>query len=128
MKGWIVSSEPREFPFTLPRGFVDSQGRTHKEGAMRLATAKDEVAPLQDHRVKANPGYLAVILLARVVTRLGDLPQVYPQVIEDLPVADFAYLQAFYRRLNQDGSSALRVTRPERNNSFEVETDAVGEP
>jgi hypothetical protein len=123
-----VSSERNEFPFTLPRGFVDSDGRLHKEGAMRLATAKDEVAPLQDHRVKANPGYLAVILLSRVVTRLGDLPQIYPQVIEDLPVADFAYLQSLYRRINQEGHNQLKVTCPECNKIFEVEAEPMGEP
>jgi hypothetical protein len=123
-----VSSEPTEFPFTLPRGFVDSEGRLHKKGIMRLATAKDEVTPLQDHRVKANPGYLAVILLARVVTRLGDLEQIYPQVIEDLPVADFAYLQSLYRRINQEGHNQLKVTCPECNKTFEVEAEPVGEP
>ena len=94
---------------------------------MRLATAKDEVAPLQDHRVKANPGYLAVILLARVITRLGDLEQIYPQVIEDLPVADFAYLQSLYRRINQEGHNQLKVTCPECNKTFEVEAEPTGE-
>ena len=123
-----MSSEPTEFPFTLPRGFVDLEGRVHKKGVMRLATAKDEVTPLQDHRVKANPGYLAVILLARVVTRLGDLEQIYPQVIEDLPVADFAYLQSLYRRINQEGHNQLKVTCPECNKTFEVEAEPVGEP
>lgn len=113
-----------EFPFTLPRGYVDAEGRLHRDGAMRLATAKDEVTPLQDYRVKANPGYLAVILLARVVTRLGDLSQVYPQVIEDLPVADFAYLQALYRRINDQGHNRLAVTCPECGKAFEVEAEA----
>jgi len=114
-------------PFSLPRGYVDQEGRLHKEGMMRLATAKDEVAPLQDHRVKVNPGYLAVILLSRVVTRLGDLSQVYPQIIEDLPVADFAYLQSLYRRINEEGNSRLKVTCPECNKTFEVEAEPVGE-
>jgi hypothetical protein len=116
-----------EFPFTLPRGFVDAEGRVHKEGTMRLATAKDEVTPLQDYRVKSNPGYLAVILLARVVTRLGDLPQVYPQVIEDLPVADFAYLQSMYRRINEHGHNRLSVTCPACEKTFDVEAEPVGE-
>ena len=123
-----MSSNHNEFPFKLPRGFVDSEGRVHKEGTMRLATAKDEVAPLQDHRVKANPGYLAVILLARVVTRLGDLAQIYPQIIEDLPVADFAYLQSMYRRINQEGHNQLKVTCPDCNRTFEVEAEPMGEP
>ena len=116
-----------EFPFTLPRGFADSEGRVHKEGTMRLATAKDEVAPLQDYRVKSNPGYLAVILLSRVVTRLGDLQQIYPQVIEDLPVADFAYLQSLYRRINEHGHNRLTVTCPECEKTFEVEVEPTGE-
>jgi len=117
-----------EFPFTLPRGLVDAEGRVHKEGTMRLATAKDEVTPLQDYRVKSNPGYLAVILLARVITRLGDLPQIYPQVIEDLPVADFAHLQSLYRRINEHGHNRLRVSCPECQKTFEVEAEPAGEP
>lgn len=119
---------PSEFPFTLPRGFADSEGRVHKEGTMRLATAMDEVAPLQDYRVKSNPGYLAVILLSRVVTRIGDLPQIYPQVIEALPVADFAFLQAMYRRINEHGHNRLAVTCPECEKTFEVEAEPSGEP
>lgn len=83
---------------------------------------------MQDHRVRTNPGYLAVILLARVVTRLGDLEQIYPQVIEDLPVADFAYLQSLYRRINQEGHNLLKVTCPECNKTFEVEAEPAGEP
>ncbi len=116
-----------DFPFTLPRGYVDADGRVHREGTMRLATAKDEVAPLQDHRVKANPGYLAVILLARVVTRLGELPQVYPQVVEDLPVADFAHLQAMYRRINDQGENRLTVACPHCEKTFDVELEPPGE-
>ena len=123
-----MSSDRTEFPFTLPRGYTDSEGRVHKAGTMRLATAKDEVAPLQDHRVRTNPGYLAVILLSRVVTRLGEVPQVYPQIIEDLPVADFAYLQSLYRSINQDGYGRLKVTCPDCNKTFEVEDQPVGEP
>ena len=73
-----------EFPFTLPRGYVDAEGNVHREGVMRLATANDEIAPMKDPRVQSNPGYLAVILLSRVVRRLGDLPQVNPRVVEEL--------------------------------------------
>ena len=116
-----------EFPFSLPLGYRDSDGRLHREGTMRMATAKDEVAPLQDYRVKSNPGYLAVILLARVVTRLGDLEQIYPQLIEDLPVADFAHLQDLYRRINEHGHNRLSVTCPACEKIFEVEAEPLGE-
>jgi hypothetical protein len=123
-----VSGELGEFPFTLPRGFVDAEGRVHKDGTMRLATAKDEVAPLQDPRVKANPGYLAVILLSRVITRLGSLEQIYPQVIENLPVADFAFLQTMYRRINENGHNRLKVTCPECSKTFETELETEYDP
>src|SRR5215469_8317893 len=128
MKDCCVSNDRNEFPFTLPRGYADAEGRIHKTGVMRLATAKDELTPLQDHRVRANPGYLAVILLARVITRLGDLEQIHSHVIEDLPVADFAYLQSLYRRINQEGHNQLKVTCPECNKTFEVEAEPTGEP
>lgn len=117
-----------EFDFTLPRGFVDSDGNLHKEGVMRLATANDEIAPMKDGRVQANPGYLAVILLSRVVTRLGDLNQVNPKVIEGLFAADFAFLEDMYRRVNQNGHDRLGVTCPACAHRFEVEAGTPGEP
>lgn len=117
-----------EYPFTLPHGYVDAYGAVHREGVMRLATALDEIVPLKEAKVQSNPGYLGVILLARVVSRLGDLPQVNPRVIEELPVADFAYLQSFYRRLNQNGHARLTVSCPECAHTFEVEVEDSGEP
>ena len=119
---------PTEFPFTLPHGYVDAHGTVHREGAMRLATALDEIVPLKEAKVQANPGYLGVILLARVVSRLGGLPQVNPRVIEELPVADFAFLQSFYRRLNENGHTRLTVNCPACEHRFEVEVDDSGEP
>lgn len=115
-----------EFPFALPRGFVDREGNVHREGVMRLATAYDEIAPMKDPRVQANPGYLVVILLARVVTRLGTLGQVNPAVIEGLFAADLAYLQDLYQRINEYGSTRLPVTCPHCAGDFEVETAAAG--
>jgi hypothetical protein len=114
-------SSHAEYPFSLPRGFIDGEGVVHREGTMRLANAMDEVAPLKDPRVQSNHGYLAVILLARVVTSLGKLPQIYPRVIEELPVADFAYLQSMYRRVNENGHNRLSVACPECAHKFEVE-------
>ena len=116
-----------EHAFTLPVGYVDAHGTVHREGVMRLATALDEILPLKEAKVQSNPGYLGVILLARVVSRLGDLPQVTPRVIEELPVADFAYLQSFYRRLNDAGHTRLAVTCPECAHRFEVEVEESGE-
>lgn len=115
-----------EFPFTLPRGYVDREGGVHREGAMRLATAYDEIAPLKDPRVQSNPGYLVVILLSRVVTRLGSLPQVNPAIVEGLFAADMAFLQDLYQRLNEYGHSRLGVTCPHCQGEFEVEAAGVG--
>lgn len=90
-----------EFEFTLPMGYVDADGNVHKDGVMRLATAADEILPLRDPRVQNNPAYLVVILLSRVITRLGTLSQVTPQVIEGLFAADLAYLQDRYNIINR---------------------------
>ena len=116
-----------EFPFTLPRGYVDTEGNLHREGVMRLATAYDEIAPMKDPRVQSNPGYLTIILLSRVINRLGDLDQVNPKVIEDLFAADMAFLQDFYRRVNYNGTAHVGVTCPECEAKFEVEVSGPGE-
>jgi hypothetical protein len=115
-----------EFEFTLPRGYVDKDGNLHKQGRMRLATAMDEIAPLRDLRVKSNQAYLAVMLLARVITRLGSLREVNTGIIENLFSADFAYLQDFYRRINEDGTSKIKASCPECNHEFEVDLGSLG--
>jgi len=115
-----------EFEFTLPRGFVDKEGDLHKQGVMRLATAADEIAPLRDPRVTANQAYLAVILLARVITQLGSLTDVTTKVIEGLFSADFAYLQDFYRRINENGTAKVSTSCPECSHNFEVDLGHPG--
>jgi hypothetical protein len=115
-----------EFPFTLPRGYIDAEGNLHREGTMRLATAFDEIAPLKDPRVHNNPGYLLVILLARVITRLGTLEHINPKVIEGLFAADLAYLQDLYRRVNDHGHNLVRAQCPHCQQQFEVELSSVG--
>jgi hypothetical protein len=115
-----------EFPFNLPRGYVDSEGNLHREGVMRLATAYDEIAPMKDPRVQSNPGYLVIILLSRVITRLGSLQQINPKVIENLFSADLAFLQDFYRRVNEAGTSRVGVSCPECEAKFEVEVNGSG--
>ncbi len=90
-----------EFEFTLPRGYIGPDGRLHKKGRMRLATAMDEIAPLRDPRVRANEAYLVIILLARVITQLGNIEVIDTSVIERLFSGDLAYLQDFYRRINE---------------------------
>jgi hypothetical protein len=91
-----------EVDFVLPTGYRDAAGTVHREGRMRLATARDELAPLVDPRVARNRAYLVVLLLSRVVTRLGTLAEVTPEVVEGLYATDFAHLQSLYRRLNMD--------------------------
>jgi hypothetical protein len=90
-----------EFDFTLPRGYVDAEGQVHREGVMRLATARDEVEPLHDPRANGNVAYLSIMLLSRVITRLGDISPVSPGVVQGLFASDFAYLQELYLRLNE---------------------------
>src|ERR671933_2539645 len=108
-----------EFAFTLPRGYVDADGTVHREGIMRLATARDEIEPLREAQVRHNEAYLAVLLLARVITRLGDLTQITPEVVEGLYAADFDHLQRLYERINTDGEAVGGGTRPHFAQSFE---------
>ena len=115
-----------EFPFTLPVGYVDGEGNLHREGVMRLATAFDEIAPFKDPRVQSNPAYLLVILLSRVVVRLGTLDQVNPKIIESLFAADLAYLQDFYRRVNEAGHDRVQPRGPHCEREFEVELNRPG--
>ena len=115
-----------EFAFTLPVGYTDQDGVTHRDGVMRMATAMDEIAPLRDLRVRSNQAYLAVVLLSRVVVKLGTLPQVSTNVIENLFVADLAYLQALYRQINEDGKSLIVMTCPECKANYEVDLTDLG--
>ena len=115
-----------EFAFTLPKGYVDKDGNLHKEGVMRLATAADEIKPMKDMRVRSNQAYLVIVLLARVITRLGTLGSITPGVIEGLFSADLAYLQDFYRQINEEGTSTRVVACPECNHNFEVDIGSPG--
>lgn len=116
-----------EFEFTLPKGFVDKHGSLHREGTMRLATAADEILPLKDPRVQQNPAYLTIILLSRVITRLGDLQTINPGVVEGLFSADLAYLQQLYRQINETGTTGLQTACPQCDHQFLVEVSAPGE-
>lgn len=115
-----------EFSFSLPMGYVDAEGSLHREGTMRLATAFDEIAPLKDPRVQSNPGYLLVILLSRVVTRLGTLEHVNPKTIEGLYAGDLAYLQDLYQRVNEHGRDRVLTQCPHCEKQFEVEVSSAG--
>ena len=110
-----------EFPFVLPRGYVDDHGEVHREGVMRLATARDEILPQRDPRVRDNEAYLTVLLLSRVITRLGRLAQVNPGIVEGMFASDLAFLQDLYRRINQEGTSQAAVTCPACRHEFAVE-------
>jgi hypothetical protein len=118
-----------EYQFVLPRGYLDQYGRTHREGVMRLATARDEIAPQSDPRVRENPAYLTVVLLARTVTRLGEISAVDTTVVEELFASDLAFLQDLYRRINQQGHTEADVRCPGCGREFSVNVagDAAGE-
>jgi hypothetical protein len=114
-----------EIPFTLPRGLVDAAGGVHREGTMRLATARDEIEPLRDPEVRRNEAYLSVLLLARTVTRIGAITEITPEVIEGLYAADFDHLQRLYERVNTDGESVGVVSCPECAHDFEVDLTVI---
>jgi len=112
-----------EFEFELPRGYVDANGDVHRRGKMRLATAADEILPLRDPRVQQNQGYLTIILLSRVITRLGTLKTINTKVIENLFTMDLAYLQDLYQRINMSELPVYKVVCPHCNQEIEVPLD-----
>ncbi len=124
MTATLPQAEPglrTEYPFTLPRGYVDEHGQVHREGVMRLATARDEITTQADQRARQNPAYLTVLLLERTVTALGSLPAVDTFVVENLFASDLAFLQDLYRRVNADGHTEVAVGCPHCGNDFAVD-------
>lgn len=112
-----------EFEFELPKGYVDQHGEVHRKGVMRLATAADEILPMRDQRVQQNAGYLTIILLSRVITKLGDLQVINTRVIESLFTMDLAYLQDMYQRINMSEMPKYQVNCPHCGQNFEVPLD-----
>jgi len=110
-----------EYPFVLPRGFVDEHGAVHRTGAMRLATAKDELTAHAEPQVRQNPAYLSVYLLMRTLTALGSVPTIDRFVVEHLFASDLAFLQDLYRRINQQGHTEAEVGCPECGHRFLVD-------
>lgn len=110
-----------EFDFELPRGYVDRDGIVHRHGTMRLATARDELLPLYDERVQENPAFTTVVLLGRVITRLGDVAAINAQVVENMFASDVAFLQDFYRRINAEGHTRAAVTCPSCSHRFTID-------
>jgi hypothetical protein len=110
-----------EFEFELPRGYVDRSGTVHRGGVMRLATARDELLPLHDDRVRENPAYLTIVLLARVIPKLGTLDEVHAGILENMFASDVAFLQDLYRRINQEGHTRAAVTCPACDHAFSVD-------
>ena len=111
-----------QYSFKLPRGYVDEEGKVHRDGVMRLATARDEILPLQDYRVQSNRAYLVIVLLSRVITQLGDMKAVTVDMIENLFSTDLAYLQEFYRKINEEGGAPKHhVTCPKCQHEMDID-------
>ena len=122
-----MSAFETEIEFVLPKGYVDEKGEVHKHGKMRLANAADEIVPLNDRRVKMNPGYLSILLLERVITQLGTLEKVDAHVIESLFTADMAYLQDLYQKFNSVEPQIMDVACPKCNHKFRTDVPFFGE-
>ena len=120
-----------EVEFKLPRGYMDEGGVLHQEGVMRLATAADEITPMKDSRVQSNPAYLTVIVLSRVITKLGGLADVNPRIIENLFASDVSFLQSLYQKINTNGNGngngARKIACPNCSEQIDVGEHALGE-
>jgi hypothetical protein len=123
-----VSAPPTlrtQYAFTLPRGYVDASGAVHREGVMRLATARDELEPLREPAVRENEAYLTVLLLSRVIIRIGEETAITPELVEGLYAADFDHLQRLYERINSDGEAVGVVACPACAQQFEVDLTEI---
>jgi hypothetical protein len=116
-----------EFDFILPRGLLDAEGNLHRHGVMRLATAKDEIIVQKNKAAQDNAAYEAIVMLSRVITKLGDLTEITPDLLENLFTRDLAYLREFYNRINQQGDVYIPAQCPQCNNNFQVELALAGE-
>jgi len=118
-----------EVEFKLPRGYMDDAGMLHQEGVMRLATAADEILPMKDPRVQSNPAYLTVIVLSRVVTKLGGLPDVNTRIVENLFASDVSYLQSLYQKINSNGNGNghKKIACPHCREEIDVGDEVPGE-
>jgi hypothetical protein len=114
-----------EIEFTLPRGYVDANGNLHREGTMRLATARDEIEPLREVDVRQNQAYLSVLLLARTITRIGEVTEITPEMVESMFAADFDHLQRLYERINSDGEAVGVVSCPACAHRFEIDLTEI---
>jgi len=123
MKEEYTSVFKTEYEFELPKGYIDKEGNCYKHGIMRLATAADEILPVKDPRVISNPAYLTIILLSRVITKLGDLEndQINPKIIESLFISDLYYLRKLYQKVNIDEDPTIQATCPKCENKFSVD-------
>ena len=117
-----------EYEFSLPKGFIDFEGNLHRGGVMRLATAMDEITPMKDPRVRNNDAYLSILILSRVITKLGEVKSISTGTMESLFTSDLAYLQEFYRSINEGGSSIGRVACPSCKSEFDVEPGELMAP
>ncbi|MEO0967725.1 MAG: phage tail assembly protein [Cyanobacteria bacterium J06639_18] len=115
------------FNFVLPKGLVDIDGKVHRQGVMRLATAKDELSLQKDHRIRQEPVYGVLIMLSRVIVSLGELSSVTPENLENLFTRDLAYLREFYNRINQQGNAEIPVQCPQCGHNFREELVLSGE-
>jgi hypothetical protein len=116
-----------EFDFILPRGLVDNAGNVHRQGVMRLATAKDEIYLQKNRDAQENSAYAVIVMLSRVITKLGNLTEINTNLLENLFTQDLAYLREFYNRINQHGDAYIPVQCPQCNTNFQVELSLAGE-
>lgn len=122
-----MSDFQTEYPFELPKGYIDANGTIHKRGVMRLATAADEIVPMKDPRVQQNAGYLSIIVLSRVITALGDLRALDTTVIERLFTADLMFLQDMYQKINLADEAYIEIICPACNQQVKVGWPFSGE-
>ena len=110
-----------EVEFTLPLGYMDGEGMLIRHGKMRPSTAYDELV-VQDHeKNQFNKRYRDILILSQVITELGDIKLITPELIEEFFEMDFIYLQMLYKELNSSAEKKAEVRCPACGNIDEIE-------
>ena len=62
---------------------------------------------------------------SRTITRVGEITDITPALVENLYASDFDHLQRLYERINSDGEAVGVVSCPACAHEFEVDLTEV---
>ncbi|HEY4239998.1 MAG TPA: hypothetical protein VGM88_09295 [Kofleriaceae bacterium] len=122
-----MSTSKREMEVSLPIGYADDDGRTHRAAVLRKMTGKEE-AILADRRFQKNGAKLVTELLHSCLVKLGDLPKNGTSTVEKMYSADRNYLLLQLRILTFGPELEAHYTCPSCGESMQMTEDLTDLP